>query len=165
MPNNIRIATENDLSAIVEIYNQAVRNKFETADTDEIELKNKLEWFENHKPDSYPILVYEKDNLIVGWISISPYREGRKALRFTVEISYYIHNRYKRQGIGSELIKHAIIESKKRNYKNLFAIILDKNKASINLLNKNGFVEWGHLPDIADFDGEECGHVYYGLKI
>jgi len=105
MSNNIRIAKESDLQAIVEIYNQAVKSKFETADIEEIELKNKHEWFYNHNPDSYPILVYEKNKTVVGWISISPYREGRKALRFTVEISYYVHKEYKRQGIGSDLIK------------------------------------------------------------
>ena len=65
----------------------------------------------------------------------------------------------------ADIVEYVLSQSKALNFKTLFAIILDKNIASINLLKKFGFVEWGHLPDIADFDGEECGHVYYGRKI
>lgn len=163
--NNIRTAKVSDLHSIIGIYNQAVSSKFETADTIIIDPKDKLEWFNNHKKDVYPIFVYEEDNMILGWISISPYRMGRKALRYTVEISYFIDKDFKRQGIGSKLIEYVIIKSKELNYKSLFAIILDRNDASIKLLERFGFVKWGYMPDIADFNGVECGHVYYGLRI
>ena len=153
------------MGSIVEIYNQAIKSKFETADTTEILPKDRLDWFNNHNPDTYPIFVYEINNQIIGWISISAYRQGRQALRYTAEISYYINNDFKRQGIGSKLIKYAIDKSKELNYKTLFAIILDKNEASINILIKFGFVIWGHMPNIADFFGVECGHVNYGLRI
>lgn len=163
--NNIRSAEIKDLDSIVEIYNQAIRHKFATADTIEIEPMSKLKWFNNHNPDNYPVYVYELNNNVVGWLSISPYREGREALRFTVEISYYIHEDFRRQGIGKKLVEYGINKSKKLNYKSLFAIILDKNVASIELLINFGFVKWGHMPNIADFGGVECGHVYYGLRI
>lgn len=163
--DNIRIARLADLEEITEIYNQAVLSEFETADTVKTESKDKLEWFNNHKPDSYPIFVYEMNGKVAGWISISPYRPGRGALRYTVEISYYVNTDYKRKGIGSRLIEFILKKSKELNYKTIFAIILDKNTASINLLSKFDFVKWGHLPNIADFDGVECGHVYYGRRI
>jgi len=163
--DSIRIANIADLERITEIYNQAVSSKFETADTDEFESKDRMDWFHGHPQNSYPIYVYELNGAVVGWISISPYRCGRKALRYTAEISYYVHSDFKRQGIGNKLIEYILIQSKFLNFKTLFAIILDKNIASINLLKKFGFAEWGHLPDIADFDGEICGHVYYGRKV
>ena len=162
---NIRIAKTEDLENIFAIYNQAVKSKFETADTVEVDFRDRSEWLNNHNPDTHPIIVYENNGEIKGWVSISPYRNGRKALRYTVEISYYIHNDYKRQGIGGKLVEYAIQVCKKNNYKTLVAIVLDKNEASIGLLAKFGFVKWGHLPKVADFDGVECGHVYYGLKI
>jgi len=161
----IRVAEIKDLAPIVEIYNQAVENKFETADTEIIDLKDRQEWFFSHIPDAYPIYVCETNEKLVGWISVSPYRQGRLALRYTVEISYYVHRNFKRQGHGTKLLEYAISECKRMNYRSLFAIILDKNEASINLLTKFGFVKWGHLPNIADFDGVECGHVYYGLRL
>jgi len=161
----IRLAHQDDLEAILEIYNQAVRAQFETADTKEVEIKDRLQWFRDHMVNTYPIFVNEQNQQITGWVSLSPYRKGRKALRFTAEISYYVHNKYKRQGIGSKLIQHAIQKARILKFKNLFAIVLDENKPSIHVLKKLGFQQWGHMPNIADFDGVECGHVYYGLRL
>jgi len=28
-----------------------------------------------------------------------------------------------------------------------------------------GFDQWGYLPGVVNFDGEICGHVYYGIAI
>ena len=39
------------------------------------------------------------------------------------------------------------------------------NWDSIGLLKKFGFEQWGHMPNVADFDGAECGHVYLGKRI
>ena len=161
----IRIAQPVDLESIVSIYNFSVRSGFETADTRELQWPKRISWFKSHDRENYPIFVYEEDGVITGWISISPYRAGRQALRYTVEISYYVHPDFKRKGIGSQLILHAISEARQRKYKSVFAIILDRNEASIQLLVKHGFSQWGHLPNIADFNGKECGQVYYGLRL
>lgn len=163
--NFIRIAELNDLEAIITIYNYAILSKFETADTLQINWKRRIGWFRSHKPGTYPIFVYEINGKVVGWISLSPYRKGRKALRYTIEISYYVHPKFKQQGIGSKLIEHTISKSRELNYKTLIAIILDRNEKSINLLIKYGFLKWGHLPNIADFENAECEQVYYGLRI
>ena len=161
----IRMADRKDLEAIVQIYNMAVHAQFETADTSAVSVNSRLGWFSAHSPAAYPIYVYEVDGTVVGWISLSPYREGRNALRYTIEISYYVHQDFKRQNIGSKLIEKAIAEASSLNYKTIFAIILDKNEASIFLLLKYGFQKWGHMPNIANFDGVECGHVFYGLRL
>ena len=163
--SRIRIAQPLDLESIVDIYNFAVRSKFETADTRELNWTKRISWFKSHDPEDYPIFICKEEGVLAGWISISPYRPGRHALRYAVEISYYIHPDYKRRGIGSKLVLHAIDEARKRKYKSVFAIILDRNEASIQLLIKHGFSQWGHLPNIADFNGEECGQVYYGIRL
>ncbi|MCX6147724.1 MAG: GNAT family N-acetyltransferase [Candidatus Kapabacteria bacterium] len=162
---NLRDARIEDLESIVDIYNQAIESQFSTADTTKKSINDRFEWFHKHKSYKYPIYVCEIENSVVGWISVSPYRAGRKALRFTAEISYYIHKDFRRQGLAGELIKFTTEKCKELNYKTLFAIIIDKNIASIDLIEKCGFEKWGHLPNIADFDGLECGHLYYGQRI
>ncbi len=159
----ICLATINDLEAITGIYNYAISSTFETADTVPFNWKRRKGWFNSHIPEKYPVFVYKIHDTVAGWVSISPYREGRKALRLTVEVSYYVHPAYKRQGIGSSLLAKAVTESTRLEYRTIIAIVLDKNENSIKLLKKNGFRKWGHLPDIADFDGAVCGHVYYGF--
>lgn len=161
----IRTARKDDLGQIVEIYNQAVEQKFATADLTPITVKDRIKWFEEHTSDKYPIYVAAMDNNVIGWYSISPYRPGRMALRYTAEVSYYIRREYRRMGVGSKLLEHAIAQSPQLEIKTLFALLLDVNRGSIQLLEKYGFEKWGCLPGIADFDGEECGHVIYGLRI
>jgi len=163
--SNIRIAKLDDLESIVRIYNQSIEEKFCTADTEKITLNDRLEWFLEHTPTNHPILVCEIDNHVAGWLSISPYRAGRKALRFTVEVSYYVDRNYRRMGIAENLLRTSIEKAKELGYKSIFTIILDKNCASIKLMQKFGFEQWASMPNIADFDGEECGHVYFGFRV
>ena len=162
---NIRLAIYSDLNALVEIYNQAIETNRCTADMDIFSVKERISWFDEHQLLEYPIYVYEIDNKVVGYLYFSGYRPGRRAMRYTAELSYYIHNDYQRHGIGTKLMEFAIEKSEELNFKNLIAILLEWNVASIRLLEKFGFKEWGCLPGIADFDGEICSHLYYGLKL
>ena len=159
----IRKAQNRDLPAIVNIYNQAICRGFCTADTETYSVKEKKEWFLAHD-EQYPVYVYETDDKIVGWLSVSPYRKGRKALRYTAEVSYYIDENFQRQGIGSRLLQYTIDKMAFLNFRTYIAILLDVNIASIQLLEKLNFQKWAHLPDVADFDGKACGQYYYGYQ-
>jgi len=161
----IRVAEVSDLPAIVDIYNQAVRIRGATADLNPITVEERRAWLKEHDPRSHPIFIAQIDGAVAGWCSLSPYRPGRTALRHTAEISYYIHEGFRRKGIASRLIEHAIQECPRLGLKTLFAILLDINEASVRLLERSGFQRWGHLPDVADIDGKECGHYYYGLRV
>ncbi|MEZ5002830.1 MAG: N-acetyltransferase family protein [Chitinophagales bacterium] len=154
-----------DLSAVNEIYNQAVQNGFQTADLEEVDASSRLEWYQFHQDEQFPAYVVEINGKVIGWVSLSPYRKGRAALRFTAEVSYYIHQDFQNKGYGSELISFIIKASKSLKFKTLFAILLDRNVPSIRLLEKFNFEKWGVLPNVADFNGIECSHLYYGLRI
>ena len=162
---SIRIATENDIPIITNIYNQAVALRSATADISSVTIESRKEWLQEHSPGQYPVYVAESQNDIVGWCSLSSYRPGRMALRHTAEISYYVHENFIGMGVGSAMISHAIKNCSQQDIKTLFAIILDVNKDSTRILEKFGFKEWGHLPNVADFGGQECGHLYYGLRV
>lgn len=161
----IRYALIDDLKDIVAIYNQAIQRKNATADLKPIDTNSRLKWFEEHTQDKHPIFVCEINGQVIGWISLSPYRPGREALRFTAEVSYYIHSDFQGKGIGSQLLGFVIKECPKYQIKNLFAIILEHNVSSIKLVEGFSFEKWGLLPNVADFDGKEYGHLYYGLRI
>lgn len=161
----LRPAHIEDLEDIIAIYNQAVHDKFATADIELIRPEERLHWLKEHTVDQYPLYVMDHESEIVGWVSVSPYRPGRKALRYTVEVSYYVHKNFRRQGIGETMMHFIIEHCKALSYKSLFAIVLERNIGSIKLLEKTGFKSWGYLPDVADFEGIECGHLYYGLRI
>jgi len=161
----IRIAQFEDLESIVDIYNQAIDAKFQTGFTERIKADDRIDWFNEHTADKYPLFVYMIEDKVVGWLSVSPYRAGRGAFRYSVEISYFISQYHRKKGIASQLLVYDINACRQLNYKTAIAIILDKNTASIKLMDKFGFKKWAFLPGVADFDGEECNHVYYGMKL
>jgi L-amino acid N-acyltransferase YncA len=158
----IRLAQIDDLPAIVDIYNQAIPSKQSTGDTQPLRVEDRMTWFREHQPGEHPIFVAEVDGQVAGWCSLSAYRPGRAALRFTAEVSYYIDLAYHRQGIATALIEHALAACPALQIKHLIAIVLEGNEASLKLLEKMGFEQWGYLPRVADFDGKEVGQLYYG---
>ena len=161
----IRTARIEELPAVVEIYNQSIPSQCCTADMEEVRIEDRLVWFHEHNPEKHPILIANVNGNVVGWCSLSAYRPGRTALRFTAEISYYIARPYHRQGVATALIRHAIAACPRLRIKNLFAIVLEANEASRRLLEKMGFERWAFLPRVADFDGTEMGQVYYGKRV
>jgi len=162
---HIRKANISDLPDIVAIYNQAVPTRRSTANTIPWTVESRTPWFIEHAPDKHPIFVAEVDLQIVGWCSLSVYRPGRLALRFTAEISYYIDSESQRQGIGQALIRHALEACPMLNIKNIIAVIIDRNESSKKLLEKLGFEQWAYLPRVLDFDGQEFGEYYYGIRV
>jgi len=161
----IRLSHIDDLPTIVDIYNQSIPSRRSTGDLQPLRTEDRLNWFREHRSDEHPIFVAEVDGRVVGWCSLNAYRPGRAALRYTAEISYFIALAFHRQGIGTALVEHAIAACPAIQIKHLFAIVLEGNKASIRLLKKMGFEQWGFLPRVADFDGKEVGHLYYGRQL
>ena len=63
------------------------------------------------------------------------------------------------------MLAHSIKVAPSFGFKVLIAILLNKNPASIGLLDKFGFEPWGAMPGIALIDGQEADHLYFGLKL
>lgn len=161
----IRAATITDLPAIVAIYNEAVAQRFATADLDPVTIADRSQWFHVHDPASYPIFVAEREGTVAGWCSLSAHRPGRAALRRTAEISYYVRAADRGRGVATALVQHAIDQAPRLGKHVLFGILLERNDASIRLLKKCGFQLWGRLPDVALIEGELVSHVYYGRSV
>jgi len=162
---HIRIAEPADLPSIVDIYNQAVPSHRSSATTTPITVEGRKAWFLEHEANRYPIYIASAKGLVVGWCSISVYRPGRNALRFTAELSCYVDHDYQGRGVGSSLICHAMEECPKLGIKNLIGVVIDRNIASQKMLERLGFKKWGHLPRVLNFDGQECGEYYYGKRV
>ncbi|MFC2098738.1 GNAT family N-acetyltransferase [Bacteroidota bacterium] len=163
--SKIRLIKQSDLKTVDQIYNQAIQAKISTAHTVPLSGEERMAWFREHDPATYPVYVYDENDVVAGYIFFSPYRKGRKALKSTAEISYYVHNDFHRRGIGTSLMEHAIQKAPDLGFKTLIAILMDPNTASIALLKKFGFNLWGNMPGILEVDGEKYNHQYYGLHI
>jgi L-amino acid N-acyltransferase YncA len=161
----IRIARRADLRAIVAIYNEAVADRFATADLDPVTEESRAAWFRSHDPRTHPIFVAEPGGAVAGWCSLTAYRGGRGAVQRTAEISYYVARAARRQGVGRALVEHALRTAPALGIHVLFGIILERNAGSVGLMERCGFSCWGRLPDVAQIEGELVAHLYYGRAV
>ena len=79
MDLRIRDATEADLPAIVDIYNQSIPAGWSTADTQPITVADRVEWFRKFDPARRPIWVAEVDGRVVATAYLSSFYGGRPA--------------------------------------------------------------------------------------
>ena len=161
----IRLAIEQDLPAINDIYNQAVNQRYCTAHLLPLSLGQQTNWFEKHDSNRFPVFVSVHNKQVTGWISLGIYRAERQALNHVSEVSYYVDNSMRGEGIGTLLLEHAISKAPEFRFSVLIAILLGRNRASVGLLEKLGFSCWGIMPGIAKIDDQEVDHLYYGLKL
>ncbi|TSA28145.1 MAG: N-acetyltransferase family protein [Bacteroidetes bacterium] len=160
-----RVASPADWQAIIAIYNQGIDDGYCNAFTSHLSVEGHRHWLQIHDGVEYAIFVAEVDHTVVGWCSLSPYRIDRQAFRTIGEISYYFDRAYRGKGIGYRLAAHAIELAPEYNLHTLLAFLLDINKVSVNLLEKLGFIRWGHFPDIATVRGTICGQFIYGKNL
>jgi len=161
----LRTATAADWPRIIEIYNHAVSDGRFTADIEPLTVEARRDWLMQHTNKRYPIRLALEDGITVGWCSLSPYRPGRKALAGVAEISYYIAREHRGKGFANQLMADAITYAETNGFTHLLAILLDRNIASLNLLKKYQFRQWGQLPGIVNFGSEICGQYIYGKKL
>lgn len=157
----ITTATSQHLQDINNIYNKAVKDGLRTAHTEPVSLEERKNWYQKHDSAQYPIFVYLENNKLKGWLSISPYREGRQALNEVVVISYYVDYEHHGQGIASALMEHALNFCKAKNFRLALAILIDGNEPSIKLLEKFHFEECGRIPNGIHYDDIYRNHLYY----
>ncbi|HNS11487.1 MAG TPA: N-acetyltransferase family protein [Bacteroidia bacterium] len=143
---NIRPATEYDLTAMLEIYNESVLNSNATFDTEPRSHQAQMSWFKQHKKN-HPVLVAEQDDQIIGWASLSPFSD-RCAYDTTVEVSIYIHKDHRGKGMGIKLLKIITLEGQKVGNHTIISRITQGNDVSIHIHEKLGYRHVGVMEEV-----------------
>ena len=165
MELSIREATESDLPAIVEIYNQSIPAGWSTADTRPIAVAERVEWFRKFDPARRPIWVAEADGRVVATAYLSSFYAGRPAYDATAEVSVYVATAAHRQGIGRRLKEFVIGECPRLGITTLLSMHFDHNEATRRINTRLGFEQMGHLKEIAVVQGHKRGLIISALRI
>lgn len=142
----IRHATESDLPAITEIFNEAILKTTASFYLEPRTVEDRQAWFDSHG-ERFPILVAEATKLVVGWASLTQW-SVRAAYDGTAETSFYVKESHRGLGIGTELKKETIAEAKRFGFHTLLARMAAGSDASIHVNQKFGFEYKGTMKEV-----------------
>ncbi|KAA1039352.1 N-acetyltransferase family protein [Macrococcus equipercicus] len=152
-----------DLPRIVEIYNSTVASRQVTADTEPVTVESRTAWFNNHS-DKRPIFLFLQDGETVGWLSFETFY-GRRAYNKTVEVSLYLDEQFRGRGIGQQAVAMMKDIAATLDIETLLAFVFSHNTRALKLFGRNGFEEYGRLPDVAVMDGDKYSLSILGFKL
>lgn len=142
----IRVATTEDAEAIRSIYNLEVETSKVTFDIVPRSLAEQRRWIVD-RSGAHAVLVAERDGAVIGFGSLSPYKE-RAAYSTSVEDSVYVHRDHHGSGIGRLLLTELIERATAHGFHALFARIVAGHEASIGLHASLGFEVVGNEREV-----------------
>ena len=171
----VQRASIEDLSAVLEIYNQSIPSKQATANLAVVTIDERAAWFDEHlNSPTRPIYVVKalsssekttnKSPTVVAWGSFSDLY-ARTAYHISTEISVYLHQEYHGQGLGSLLTRWMLTQAPSLGIHNVVALIFAHNKPSLGLFHKLGFEQWGYMPKVCDMQDFIADVVMLGLAV
>ena len=161
----IRPAEKADLAAITGIYEEAVRNGTATFELDPPDLAEMTQRYHAVVDGGFPYFIAQLDGRVVGYAYAAAYRP-RPAYRFTVENSIYLDPAVHRRGIGLKLLQRLIVESERRGYRQMIAVIGDSaNAGSIGVHARCGFELIGTHPNVGFKFGRWLDTVHMQLAL
>ena len=144
----LRQMRSEDWISVAEIYLQGIRSGNATFET---EVPSWEKWDATHlKSCRITALV---DGEVVAWAALVPV-SARKVYSGVAEVSIYVRDTYKGQGIGRSLLERLILESETEGFWTLQAVIFPENGASLKIHEDLGFRKVGYREKIAMMNKE-----------
>ena len=143
----VRIATENDLPAILAIYNDAIENSTAVFSYVPHTLEMRREWWDAKRKDGFPVLVADANGEVAGFATYGHFRSW-PAYKYTVEHSVYTAPPFRRQGIAHNLMLALLERARAQEYHAVIGGVVAENAASIRLHQSLGFAEVAHFREV-----------------
>jgi len=162
----LRLATYDDLPAIVEIYNSIIPGRMVTADLEPVTVTARRPWLEAHNARTRPVWVLEEatTSRVIAWMSFDTFYL-RAAYDGTIMLAIYIAEAHRRQGLGRALLRQAVAVAPQHGVHTILGYIFGHNAPSLALFAAEGFARWAHLPRVALLDGAERDLIIVGRRV
>ncbi|MBN9118728.1 MAG: N-acetyltransferase [Planctomycetes bacterium] len=142
----IRLAAENDLEAIRDIYNYYVRTSTCTYQIELDTAEERRAWF-RERSAKHPATVAEADGVVIGWAALSPWK-SRCGYAWAAEASVYIHHAHHRRGLGKALLLDLIERAKAAGLHTIIGGASSDQSASLALQVALGFIPIGTFREV-----------------
>jgi L-amino acid N-acyltransferase YncA len=133
----LRLARLDDAEATRQIYNHEVATSTATFDLVPRSLDEQRRWI-GARSGAHAVVVAEDDGEIVGFASLSPWRD-RPAYATSVEDSVYVHRDHQGRGIGKTLLAELLRVGRAHGFHAVFARIVGGHESSVALHRALGF--------------------------
>lgn len=144
-------ATDDDLPAIVAIYNDVIATTTAIYRDDPITLEDRAAWLEERRADGFPVLV-ARDAATgavaaigsYGWFKASP-----PGYATTVEHTVLVAASHRGSGLGTRLVETLVDHARAAGFHMMVGLVDAANAGSIRLHERLGFRAVARLPEIA----------------
>jgi phosphinothricin acetyltransferase len=154
MPGTLRIrsATTADAAAICDIYNQGIRDRVATLETEERTPEERAQWLQARGP-RHPVLVaHEDDGPVAGWASLNIFN-ARRAYDHVADLSIYVDREWRGRGVGRRLLEALVARAIELGYHKLVLAAFPWNAAGMRAYARAGFREVGIYREQGRLDG------------
>jgi phosphinothricin acetyltransferase len=147
MEAKIRDASEIDLPAILNIYNDVIINTTAVYSEKPHTLQMRTDWFNDRKNNNFPVFVADLNGVVAGFSSFGHFRVW-PCYRYTVEVSVYVEKSFRGKGISKMLLAALLDRARQMNVHAIIAGISADNEISIKLHQSFGFAEVAHFKEV-----------------
>ena len=159
----IRIATPEDIPAILEIYGPYVENTTASFEYRVPTLEEFRQRFAKITAQ-FPWLVWEEDGAVLGYAYGSlPY--SRTAYQWSCEVSIYLAPQARKRGIGRKLyqvLEHILFA---QGYRTIYSVVTSENQDSIEFHAHVGYKQVAEFPGIGMKFGRWLGTVWLEKRL
>ncbi|MDF1493844.1 GNAT family N-acetyltransferase [Caproiciproducens sp. CPB-2] len=139
----VREFTREDIPAMIIIWNEIVEDGIAFPQTELLEEKNGMEFFESQSFTG--VAIEQETGNLVGLYILHPNNVGRCG--HICNASYAVKGDERGKRIGEILVLHCITKAKETGFKILqFNAVVSTNTAALHLYKKLGFVQLGVIP-------------------
>ncbi|PKQ15397.1 MAG: GNAT family N-acetyltransferase [Actinobacteria bacterium HGW-Actinobacteria-7] len=142
----MRRAQSSDAAVIAAIYNHYIATSTATFDTIGKTVEEREAWLEQHG-DAHPVLVAERDGVVVGWGALTPWGV-RPGWAHTAEVTVYLAPDATGQGIGAVVLSALVEAARVAGHHALLSQIVAENTASLTMTERVGFERVGYLRSV-----------------
>ncbi|WP_172256822.1 arsinothricin resistance N-acetyltransferase ArsN1 family A [Saccharibacillus deserti] len=150
---SIRPVREEDLEAVLHIYNQGIEDRIATLETEAKPFSYIEDWFGNHQ-GRYLALAAERRGEIVGWAALNPYSQ-RCAYDGVADLSIYVGREHRGTGVGTPLLSVLEEQARRQDFRKIVLFTLPFNEAGQRLYRKSGYRIVGTFEKQGMQDGRE----------
>ncbi|GKS69922.1 phosphinothricin acetyltransferase [Nitrosomonas sp. PY1] len=134
--------------AILEIFNEVIRNTTALYDYKPRTTKSMMDWFQVKTTGNFPVIgIEDSRGMLLAFGSYGTFRAW-PAYKYTVEHSVYVHADYRGQGFGRIVMQQLIAEAHKNNLHAMIGGIDATNTSSITLHEHFGFKHVGTFQQV-----------------